>query len=88
MGKNRGSDLGRISSVSALIIAVTIVSTVPLLLRPLQCLRELLPPVANHPPDGVEVVVVVVEEAAVVVLEAVQQPLLVAAASRPPGLVQ
>lgn len=75
--------------MSALIITVTIVSTVPLLLRPLQCLRELLPPVANHPLDGAEVVVVVVEEAAVVVLlEAVQQPLLVAAASRPPGLVQ
>lgn len=76
--------------MSALIIAVTIVSTVPLLLllRPLQCLRELLLPVANHPPDGEEVVVVVVEEAAVVVLLEVVLPLLVAAASRLPGLVQ
>ena len=66
-----------------MIIAVTIISIVPFLLRPLQCLPELLPPVANHPPLGVEVV----EEAAAVVLLVVVVPLV--AARRPPkGLVQ
>ena len=58
----------------------TFISIVPLL-RPLSCLPELLPPVANHPPFGV--LEVVVEEAAVVV------PLVAAAAvHRPNRLVE